>query len=113
RQVRATATLRTGHQTAGRPVLRLRAALIVGQTSLAFLLLAAATLLALSLRTVLSRPLGFETDRVVTMRISVPETRYPSRDTTSRFYAELLDRLREEPTVRGAGGVSALPLSRT
>ena len=111
RQLRATATLRTGHQTAGRPMLRLRAALVVGQTSLAFLLLSAAPLLALSLHAVLSQPLGFETDQVVTMRMSVPNTRYPSRDVTARFYSELLDRLREEPTVRAAGFVSVLPLA--
>ena len=111
RQLRATAALRTGHQTANRPTLRLRAALIVGQTSLAFLLISAATLLGLSLHTVLSQPLGFETDNVVTMRVSVPETRYPSRGATSQFFAELLDRLREEPTVRAAGMVSILPLA--
>ena len=111
RQLRATAALRTGHQTASRPTLRLRAALIVGQTSLAFVLISAATLLGLSLHTVLSQPLGFETDQVVTMRVSVPDTRYPSREATSQFYSELLDRLREEPTVRAAGMVSVLPLA--
>jgi putative ABC transport system permease protein len=111
RQLRATAALRTGHETAGRPALRLRAALIVGQTSFAFLLLAAATLLALSLRGVLQQPLGFETDQVVTMRISVPETRYLTRQDTARFFTEILDRLRDERTVRAAGVVSVLPLA--
>jgi putative ABC transport system permease protein len=111
RQLTATAALRTGHETAARPALRLRAGLIVGQTSFAFVLLASATLLALSLRSVLGRPLGFETDQVVTMRVSVPGSRYPSRETTGRFYAELLDRLREEPGVRAAGFVSVLPLA--
>jgi len=111
RQSGATSTLRTGHETAGRPALRLRAALIAGQTAFAFLLLAAATLLALNLRDVLTKPLGFETTRIVTLRISVPETRYPSREATARFYTDLLDEIRAKPTVSAAGLVSNLPLS--
>jgi predicted permease len=111
RQLRATTALRTGHETASRPALRLRAALVVGQTSFAFLLLAAAALLALSLRIVLAQPLGFETSQVVTMRVSVPEARYPTREATVRFFNELLDPLREDPAVRAAGMVSVLPLA--
>ena len=111
RQVHATASLRTGHETASRPAIRMRAALIVGQTAFAFLLLAAAFLLSASLRAILGQPLGFETDAVVTMRISVPDSRYPTRSETVGFFTEVLDRLREHPAVSSAGVISNLPLA--
>ena len=69
RHLTAIGSLRTGHETASRPALRLRSALIVGQTSFAFLLVATATLLGASLKTVLAQPLGFETKNVVTLRV--------------------------------------------
>ncbi len=75
------------------------------------MLLAIAVLLATSLRAVLTQPLGFETQNVVTMRIAVPESRYVSRDDTVRFYTELLDTLRAQPMVDSAGVVSILPLA--
>ena len=111
RHLAAASSLRTGHETASRPAIRLRSALIIGQTSFAFMLLAIAVLLATSLRAVLTQPLGFETQNVVTMRIAVPESRYVSRDDTVRFYTELLDTLRAQPMVDSAGVVSILPLA--
>jgi predicted permease len=106
-----TTALRTGHETASRPAIRLRSLLIVGQTSFVFVLLAAAVLLATSLRAVLAQPLGFEAHDVVTMRVAVPESRYTTRDDTVSFYAEVLDTLRLHPAVRSAGVVSVLPLA--
>jgi putative ABC transport system permease protein len=112
-RLRSTATLRTGHETAGRPALRMRAGLIVGQTGFAFLLLSVAVLLAVNLRSVLSRPLGFETSNIVTLRLAVPETRYPTRESTAAFVTEILDTLRAQPSVVHAGLVSNLPLAGT
>jgi predicted permease len=109
--LRGTGSLRTGHQTPARAAVSLRSTLIVGQSSFAFVLLAAAALLATSLHAVLRQPLGFETTDVITMRITVPESRYPQRDDTVRFYTDLLDDLRADPSVRSAGVVSTLPLA--
>jgi predicted permease len=111
RHAAATGSLRAGHETASRPALRMRGALIVGQTALAFVLVAAAVLLASSLRALLAQPLGFETDAVVTLRIAVPETRYATRDDTTRFYTELVDELRQHASVQSAGVISNLPLA--
>jgi predicted permease len=111
RRARATSELRTGHETAGRSSTRLRTVLLIGQTACAFVLLATTMLLATSLRTLLSQPLGFETTEVVTLRVAVPETRYPSREATALFFAQLLDELRAHPSVRGAGLISNLPLA--
>ncbi len=111
RRARATSELRTGHETAGRSSARLRTALIIGQTSCAFVLLATTMLLATSLRAVLSQPLGFDTTEVVTLRIAVPDARYPTREATALFFTQLLDELRAHPPVRAAGLISNLPLA--
>jgi predicted permease len=111
RQIGSTASLRTGHETASRPALRLRSLLVVGQTAFAFLLLSTAALLATNLRAILSQPLGFETRQIVTLRIAVPESRYPTREDTTRFYTELTDALRAQPSIVAAGVTSNLPLA--
>ena len=109
RGLHATGTLRTGHETSSRPLMRFRAALMTGQTAFVFLLLAAA-LLASRMRSLLSQPLGFDTSNVVTMRIAAPPERYGTRAATTGFFAELLDAIRQHPTVRSAGLISNLPL---
>jgi predicted permease len=84
--------------------------LVSAQTAVAFVLLAATVLLTVSVRAILSQPAGFNTTGVVTMRLAVPEARYPSREAL-RFYDELLEELRNLPSVNAAGMVSALPLT--
>jgi putative ABC transport system permease protein len=111
RRVRGGSGLRTGHETAGRPATRLRTALVTGQTAFVFLLVATAALLATSLRAVLAQPPGFDTSHVVTMRVGVPVTRYPTRDTTVAFFTGLLDDLRARLGVNAAGVISNLPLA--
>jgi putative ABC transport system permease protein len=111
RRLSPTASLRTGHETSSRPALLARSTLIVGQTAFAFLLVAAAVLLATSLRALLAQPIGFETRNVVTLRISVPDVRYRTREETAQFITAILDEIRAHPAVRSAGVVSNLPLA--
>jgi predicted permease len=106
----ALSTLRTGHETADRRTGTIRSFLVAGQTSFAFVLLASAILLAVSLRAVLSTPVGFDTSNVVTMRLMVPAARYTSLTDTVTFYQGVLDALRVRSEIQGAGVVSALPL---
>jgi putative ABC transport system permease protein len=103
-------TLRASRGTAGTVTARMRSLLVVGQTALAFILLTATVLLALSLQRVLALPIGFDTS-VATMRVSIPATRYPTLATVTRFYSEFLDELRQQPGIQSAGFVSTLPLS--
>ena len=103
-------TLRGGHATSGVAAARIRSMLVVGQTALAFILITATVLLALSLQRVLSMPLGFDTN-VATMRISIPSTKYPDLGVVTRFYTDLLEELRQQPGIEAAGFVSTLPLS--
>jgi predicted permease len=110
RRLWTTAALRTGRETADRHTGATRAALVIGQTALAFMLLAAAALLAISLRNLLAEPAGFD-GGVSTRRVSAPAARYVDRAATLRFYRELVEALRARPGVEQAGFVSILPLS--
>jgi predicted permease len=110
RHLRGSEGLRTGHETAGMMATRMRNALVVGQTALAFILIAATVLLAVSLKRVLALPLGFDAG-VATMRVSVPAARYRDRDATVRFFSGLADDIAQRPGVQQAGFVSVLPLS--
>ncbi len=109
-RLHSLASLRSGHETSGRHTGRLRAVLVTGQTGLAFVLLAAAALLTVSLQRLLAVPAGFDSG-VSTMRVSAPSVRYADRASTVRFFTELSDTLRAQPMVQGAGFVSILPLS--
>jgi predicted permease len=110
-RLRATDALRAGHETAGQRAGRVRAALVAGQAGFAFVLLATAGLLTMSLQAVLRQPPGFATNEVVTLRIALPATRYTSRDTVVAFTRDVLDRLRAHAPVSAAGIVSTLPLA--
>ena len=110
RRLRDTSTLRTGHETAGRGERRVRSTLVALQTALAFLLVAATVLLAVSLQRLLAVPAGFDSG-VVTMRVSAPAARYQTRDTTAQFFSTLVDEIAAQPGIQKAGFVSILPLS--
>ena len=110
RRLHDTAALKTGHETAGRLESRVRSVMVAAQTGLAFLLIAATTLLAVSLQRLLATPSGFDAG-VVTMRVSVPAARYPTREATARFFTGLVDELVGQGGIQKAGFVSQLPLT--
>ena len=110
RRLTDVGALKTGHETAGRFEGRVRSGLVAAQTGLAFVLLAVAALLGISLQRVLSVPSGFDSG-VTTMRVSVPAARYPTREITARFFSEFVDELSAQPVIQRAGFVSILPLS--
>ncbi|HYE88144.1 MAG TPA: ABC transporter permease, partial [Vicinamibacterales bacterium] len=110
RRLHDTAALRTGHQTAGRVEHRIRSILVCAQTALAFILLAATALLAISLQRLLAVPSGFDAG-VATMRVGAPASRYPTREVTTQFFNSLVDDIAAQPGIAKAGFVSILPLS--
>ena len=99
--------------TASRAGARLRSALVVAEVALSVILLAAAGLLLRSFQALQHVDLGFTTERVL-----VAYTQYAVSDdaadirTRSRFYADVLDRLRAVPGVSAAAGVAFLGMGR-
>jgi predicted permease len=95
---------RTG--TISRAAQRLRHGFIVAQIALAFVLLAGAALLGLSLKKVMAVSPGFQADHVLTGEFTVPFT-YDARPILDR----LLEAIGQQPGVGAAGAITNVPLS--
>jgi predicted permease len=54
---------------------------------------------------------GFDTEGILTLRLSLPEEEYATAGETAAFYEQLLEKLRTLPGVIAAGGISNLPLT--
>jgi predicted permease len=96
---------------APRAASRVRAALVVGEIAVTFALLAAGGLLLRTLHALDRREAGFETESRLTAQVRLPLARYAAEGAGGRFFAELLERVRQQPGVRAAGTVSIVPLS--
>ena len=103
--------LKGGRSTEGKRPKRLRSALVICETALSLLLIAAAGLLMRSFAEILKVDPGFRPDGVLTMRVALPDAVYSKPEQVRGFYADLLDRVQRLPGVQAAGAVSALPLS--
>ena len=90
---------------------RLRHVLIAAQIALAFMLLAGAGLLGVSFERVLAVRPGFQTDSVLTGRMSLPWTNYREDAKRLTFADRLLTELRALPGVKSAGLCTTLPFS--
>lgn len=97
--------------TTGRAGQTLRQSFVIAQVGLAFVLLAGAGLLALSLRRVMEVSPGFQSDHILTGQISLVGNKYPSPSAGRAFSESLVDDLRHEPGVMSAGVVNNVPFS--
>jgi predicted permease len=97
--------------TPSRGMQRLRHGFIVGQVALAFMLLSAAGLFALSLARVMKTEPGFEPDGLTTAWIVLPPNEYPDQKAERAFIERLVAKLRELPGVENATVASRLPLA--
>jgi len=99
--------------TSGKGTHRLRGALVVGEMALSLTLLAGSGLLIRSFLRLQEVDTGFRPDGVLTMRISLPQEKYPKPEQPWIFYRDLLERVRRLPGVDAAGGATGLPLTGT
>jgi predicted permease len=108
-------SLREGGQqaTLGGRRQRLRNALVAAEVALAVVLVIGAGLMVRSLTALSQIDLGFDPDRLLTMRVAVPAARYDTPERVVNFYRELNDRVRTVPGVQHAGIVRVLPLATT
>ena len=96
--------------TSGRGTQFLRHSFIVAQVALAFVLLAGAGLLGLSLQRVMAISPGFQSDHVLTGQILLPWADYDEAGRL-KFAETLMDKLDQLPGVLSAGVVSNVPFS--
>jgi predicted permease len=81
----------------------LRKGLVVAEVALSLMLLVGAGLMMRTFMAVQDVELGFRSDRLLTMRIPLPEQRYPDRERRVAFFEELLRRVSAIPGVQSAG----------
>jgi predicted permease len=103
----------TSRTTVGLRRRRARNLLVVSEISLALVLLIGATLLMESFRRLRSVKPGFDPGHVLTLQMSVTESKYASSPQVANFYRQALERIEALPGVENAAVVSGLPLDQT
>ncbi len=103
--------VRTSHDGSNSRVRRLRNALVTLQVALTLVLLGGSIVLGRSFLKLLGADLGYRTDHVITMNISLAGTHFDTLELRSQYYRDALNRLRKIPGVEAAGGIDALPLA--
>jgi len=96
--------------TGGRFSMRLANLLVALQMMLCVVLLAGAGLMIRSAIKLYNAPIGVNTSGVLTMRINLPEAKYPNADNWIAFHDRLNRKLASLPGVESAGVASQLPL---
>jgi len=97
-------TVRTG---------RIRGALIGFEVALSFVLLAGAGLMMKSVVRLLETDVGFRTERLLTMNVSLAGEKYASAENKAAFFREVLQRLESLPSVASVGATVDLPMTRS
>ena len=95
--------------TAGH-VERKRGVLIIVEVGLASVLLVGAGLLGESMVRLLSTPTGLRPDHLLTLRLTLSPSQYPTNPEQIRFFDEVLTSVRSLPGVLAAGEISDTPL---
>jgi predicted permease len=106
----ADALAGSGRVVAGSSVMRWRNVLMLAQIALSALLLVGAGLMVKSLVRLNSVSLGFDPENVIAMRMTLPESRYPSGDARLRFFESLEARVAALPGVENVAFANNLPL---
>ncbi len=90
---------------------RMRYLLVVGEVATAVLLLCGAGLLLRTLLTLENVDPGYgaDADSVLTMDVTLPESRYPTSESLLRFYDRVEEEVAAVPGVRSAGWATTLP----
>ena len=90
---------------------RLRAGLVVAEIAAAVMLLVGAGLLARTFAELRRVDVGFDTSRLLVLRITPDAARYRTNAQTTDYYRRVLDSLREVPAIASVAAVTSLPMS--
>jgi predicted permease len=97
--------------TTSRAAQRVRSGFIVVQIASAFVLLAGAGLLGLSLKRAMAVSPGFRSDHVLTGQLSIPWEGYHDGPSFLRFFDSVLRNVDRQPGVSAAGLITYIPLT--
>jgi predicted permease len=97
--------------SAGRGTGAMRAALVVGETAVALMLLIGAGLLIKSFARLQQVDPGFERENVLTAQLSLPAARYATPEARAAFWARLLEKAQQIPGAASVGMTSNVPFN--
>src|SRR5262249_37594192 len=109
----STALKQDGKSSGGRKHRRLRNFLVVSSVTLALVPLVCGGMMVKSFVNLTKVDPGFRLDHVLTMQITIPESKYPEDGRLTAFYDQLLSRAQQLPGVKAAGVIDYLPLGRS
>jgi predicted permease len=113
--VSSSSLFQQGHRGSSARTAPLQRMLVVTQVALSVVLLTGAGLLVRSVTMLRAIELGFVPEQVVSLRLSLPDVRYPYVSaglSIAEFYRRLDEMLLEIPGVRAAGATLGPPLSQ-
>jgi predicted permease len=97
--------------SSGRETHRARNLLVISQVALALVLLVGSGLMARSFWALRDVDPGFDTEGILTLRLSLPAAEYPDAQSAAAFYQQLLQNIRALPGVQAAGANTNLPMT--
>jgi putative ABC transport system permease protein len=89
---------------------RIRGTLVIAEVAVSLVLLIGAGLLINSFLRLRNVDPGFRTDNLLTMKIVLPQLKYPSQVKRAAFYTDVVQRVEALPGVRSAAVTTNLPL---
>jgi predicted permease len=111
-RINLTQSLKEGSRSvAGGASQRLRGLIVVAEIALSLVLLVGAGLLMRSFSRLTQVDPGFDAHNVLTMKMTVPRSKYKDGAATASFYRQLIERIQALPGVESAAAISHLPLS--
>jgi predicted permease len=102
----------SGRNSAAGSSLWFRRMLVVGEISLALVLLIGAGLMVQAFWRLQRNDPGFSADRVLTMRVALPKTQYPKTDDVFAYWDRLLRKVKDVPEVASVSISDGLPPNR-
>jgi predicted permease len=90
---------------------RLRKLLVISEVALSIVLLIGAGLLIRSYQRIQSASPGFDARNVLSLRLSIPASKYPTPEAIASFYQQAVERIRALPGVESVGATYSLPMS--
>jgi putative ABC transport system permease protein len=89
----------------------LRSALVVGEIAAALVLLVGSLLLIKSFAQLQQTATGLQPERVLTLGLTLPESKYATTEAINNFHARTLERIAALPGVQSVGLISKLPVA--
>ena len=90
---------------------RLRSLLVIGEVAVSFLLLIGAGLLINSFIHLRNLDPGFNPDHVLTAKVVLSETKYPTKEKRAAFFQEVVRQIQTQPGVQSVGVGNNLPFT--